>query len=123
MEIRTLLTLFFDPSGRVNRATYWITSFVFSAPLIIVAFLEDELGTPLYWIACLVVIYPAIVIQIKRWHDRNKTGWWILINLVPLIGIWALIENGFLPGDPNENHYGLPQNLSRLQKTEVDSSS
>lgn len=123
MEIRNLISLLFSPSGRVNRTTYWITSFLFSVPLILVAFLEDELGTPLYWIACLVVIYPAIVIQIKRWHDRNKTGWWILINLVPFIGIWALIENGFLPGDPNENLYGLPQNVIKLQRNEVNSSS
>ena len=45
--------------------------------------------------------------QVKRWHDRGKSGWWVLIALIPLVGpIWAIIETGFLPGTSGPNEYG-----------------
>jgi uncharacterized membrane protein YhaH (DUF805 family) len=41
------------------------------------------------------------------WHDRNKSGWWVLIAFVPVIGgLWYLIECGFLPGTTGANNYG-----------------
>jgi uncharacterized membrane protein YhaH (DUF805 family) len=49
----------------------------------------------------------GLAISIKQWHDRGKSGWWVLIGLIPFIGaIWALIETGFLEGDPGDNQYG-----------------
>jgi len=49
----------------------------------------------------------GLIVQIKRWHDRDKSGWWVLINLVPCIGgLWALIECGFLRGTTGENRFG-----------------
>jgi uncharacterized membrane protein YhaH (DUF805 family) len=44
---------------------------------------------------------------VKRYHDRNKSGWWILIVFVPVIGgLWYFIECGFLRGTPGPNTYG-----------------
>jgi uncharacterized membrane protein YhaH (DUF805 family) len=61
----------------------------------------------LLMIVSLVVIWPGLAINIKRWHDRDKSGWWILISLIPFVGpIWALVEVGFLPGTPGPNQYG-----------------
>lgn len=55
----------------------------------------------------LVVAYPSVAIQIKRWHDRNKSAGSLLINLIPYIGmLWALIELGFFDGTPGDNRYG-----------------
>jgi len=57
----------------------------------------------------LVVIVPAFLVYIKRWHDRDKSGWWMLIVLIPLVGlIWFLVELGFLPGTPGPNRFGPP---------------
>ena len=54
-------------------------------------------------------LWPALAIQAKRWHDRDKSAWWILINFIPLIGpFWALVENGFLKGSSASNSYGEP---------------
>jgi uncharacterized membrane protein YhaH (DUF805 family) len=48
-----------------------------------------------------------LALQVKRWHDRDKSGVWVLINLIPVIGwVWALIECGFLDGTPGPNAYG-----------------
>jgi uncharacterized membrane protein YhaH (DUF805 family) len=57
----------------------------------------------------LAVLIPCILVHIKRWHDRDKSGWWMLILFVPIIGaIWFLIELGFLPGTPGPNRFGQP---------------
>ena len=59
------------------------------------------------FIISLLFLYPALAIYAKRWHDRGKSAWWILIGLIPLIGgIWTLVENGFLKGTEGTNEYG-----------------
>jgi uncharacterized membrane protein YhaH (DUF805 family) len=62
---------------------------------------------PVSIIATLVMIYPAIIVTIKRYHDRNKSGWWVLIALIPIVGaIWQIIELGFLRGTVGQNRFG-----------------
>jgi uncharacterized membrane protein YhaH (DUF805 family) len=58
-------------------------------------------------ILALIFLYPSLAIYTKRWHDRNKSGWWSLILFVPIIGaIWFLVECGFLSGTEGMNDYG-----------------
>ena len=103
----SLLRLYLSPQGRVSRRTYWWSLLVldglFSALFVLV---EELLKTRLsnYW--CLLIAWPGIAISIKRWHDRDKAGWWLLIVFVPVLGIWNLIESGFLPGTPGTNRFG-----------------
>lgn len=60
-----------------------------------------------FGILFLITLWPSLAIYAKRWHDRNKSGWWTLIMLIPVIGaIWMLIELGFLRGTEGENSYG-----------------
>ena len=49
----------------------------------------------------------SLIVQINRWHDRNKSGWWVLINLIPYLG-WAymIFECGFLKGTEGRNDFG-----------------
>ena len=107
-----LKNILFSFEGRINRKQYW--SYVI--PLIIILFLlpaiifgveSKEAGT-ITLIGSLLTLWPSLAVQVKRWHDRNKSGWWVLIAIIPIIGIWALIENGFLKGDEEENFYGQP---------------
>jgi uncharacterized membrane protein YhaH (DUF805 family) len=57
----------------------------------------------------LVAIWISFCITVKRYHDRNKSGFWYLIVLVPIIGpIWQIIECGFFSGDVGPNDYGQP---------------
>ena len=54
-----------------------------------------------------VALWSGLAVQVKRWHDRDKNGVWVLINLIPIVGsIWALVENGFLDGTQGPNRYG-----------------
>ena len=58
-------------------------------------------------IVILLTLWPSLAVYTKRWHDRNKSGWWSLIMFVPIIGgIWMLVELGFLRGTEGANNYG-----------------
>ena len=55
----------------------------------------------------LLFLWPTLCVYAKRWHDRNKSGWWTLIALVPIVGgIWMLIECGLLRGTRGDNRFG-----------------
>lgn len=58
-----------------------------------------------------LLVFPLLIVviiaQIKRWHDRDESGWWVFINLIPLIGgLWSLIECGCLRGTQGANRFG-----------------
>jgi uncharacterized membrane protein YhaH (DUF805 family) len=97
--------------GRVSRATYWKFFGVFYGLLILLGLLAGD-DPPAAAKALIGFIFIplgliGIIVQIKRWHDRDKSGWWVLINFVPCIGgLWTLIECGFLPGTPGDNRFG-----------------
>ena len=98
-----------SPQGRVGRQQYWLM-LLLALPFIIAT--SQVAGIDHVWEArsvvfLLPIIWPSLVVTIKRWHDRNKSGWWILMGLVPIIGhIWTLVENGFLKGTPGDNRFG-----------------
>ena len=82
--------------------------------------LADEILSFPEWAKMLVglLVLPflvmAIIVQVKRWHDLNKSGWWVLINLVPCIGgLWSLVECGFITGTRGPNQFG-PDPLVRI---------
>jgi uncharacterized membrane protein YhaH (DUF805 family) len=103
--------LLFSVQGRVARQHYWLMvlltlPFIIAAAIINGGFQHDPAEAPGV-LVLLPMLWAAFAVTIKRWHDRNKSGWWILINLIPVLGdIWSLIENGFLKGTPGENRFG-----------------
>jgi len=57
-------------------------------------------------ISALATLWPILAVQARRWHDRNKSAIWLLMNFVPVIGFfWVVIENGFMPAIDEENEY------------------
>jgi len=103
--------LFTSFEGRINRGKFWAGVVVILVVEVILILLATALNSTALWLLTGVVylasIWATLALQAKRWHDRGKTAWWILIGFVPVIGpIWALIETGFLPGTPGPNEYG-----------------
>lgn len=97
--------LFLSFEGRINRAKYWLGVVIVMAVDVVALLLFRN--SVLYWLVAIAMIYPGLAVVVKRWHDRNKSGWWVLITLIPIVGaIWALIEVGFLPGTTGPNQYG-----------------
>lgn len=54
----------------------------------------------------LVMLYPTLAVNVKRCHDRGRSGWFVLVGIVPLLNYWYLIEICFLPGTEGANQYG-----------------
>jgi uncharacterized membrane protein YhaH (DUF805 family) len=62
---------------------------------------------PVLIVCYVLMIWVSLATQVKRWHDRDKSGWWCLINLIPYIGgIWVLVECGCLRATEGANSYG-----------------
>lgn len=108
--------ILFSFNGRIPRKTYWFSVLGMIAASFVLMFIAALLSggsesaiSIIMLILYVPLIWCSLAIQIKRWHDRNKSGWWVLIGFVPVIGgIWALIENGFLAGNAGENRFGKP---------------
>jgi uncharacterized membrane protein YhaH (DUF805 family) len=123
------LETFTSFAGRSPRKTFWLSLLVMMIiswilQLIIftifgVSMMGDPNATPEQAMAqvgnmmlplgivLLLTLWPSLAIYAKRWHDRNKSGWWSLILFVPIIGgIWMLVELGFLRGTEGANSYG-----------------
>jgi uncharacterized membrane protein YhaH (DUF805 family) len=54
----------------------------------------------------LVVIIPSLAVTVRRLHDIDRSGWWIFINLIPLIGAIVLLVFAVSEGTPGNNRYG-----------------
>jgi uncharacterized membrane protein YhaH (DUF805 family) len=134
--------LLFSFQGRINRAKYWLVALVSIVALIIIGVLIASLTTLggagaliaiVIGIVCYVgLVWAGLAVAIKRLHDRNKSGWWLLLfyivpavlngvakALIPdsvagalltliggIIGIWAFVELGCLRGTDGPNQYG-----------------
>lgn len=120
--------LLFSFEGRIGRAPYWY--FVLGATIVfavLLAFAGISLfsgvgldGTPaavptaglaglLLPVVCIALLWPSLAISAKRWHDVDKSAWWVLIGLVPVVGgLVALVFNGFVAGSPGANRFGHP---------------
>ena len=103
--------LLFAFDGRINRAKFWLGAVVIWVVWAVVIAIASAMNSSFGWIIggvfYIAVIWVGLAVSIKRWHDRDKSGWWVLISFIPLIGpIWALVETGFLEGTPGTNQYG-----------------
>ena len=132
--------LLFSFQGRIGRKTYWIWNVVYY--LMIVGFamgmnvLAPSIAHLILPVFLIVILVPDLAITAKRWHDRGKSSWWLLLN-IPLVigrmtvpvgdpslagqpsmlqaatsfaalvcGLWILVECGFLKGTDGEKQYG-----------------
>ena len=106
----TLAQTLFSFKGRINRAKWWLAHLLVFVVSCFIYLITASLGDTAAVIVLLLAIlsfWVHLAINIKRWHDRDKSGWWVLIELIPLIGsIWALVELGFLKGTYGKNRFG-----------------
>jgi uncharacterized membrane protein YhaH (DUF805 family) len=107
--------IFLSFNGRLRRMHFWVGLLILWVVefIIMMALIMPTVrtgGGPLALVGDLLLIalvWPALAIQVKRWHDRDKSGWWVLIAFVPIIGFfWVLIECGILDGTPGPNRFG-----------------
>ncbi len=101
-------------SGRARRTEYWMFTLFSVIAAIIAMVLDNLLGLassqlgygPIYGLYALAVLLPSIAVGVRRLHDTDKSGWWMLIGLIPLLGAIVLLVFFVLEGTHGENRYG-----------------
>ena len=106
-----LKDLWLSLQGRIPRKAFWIYSFLLLVPCIAIVgllyWISDTLGMIAMVLFYALAFWAGLALQVKRFHDRDKSGWWVLIGFVPVIGgLWLLIELGFLRGTEGANRFG-----------------
>lgn len=110
--------ILFSFKGRIPRRTYWLWSILtvvsFILPLALLVPLLDSKETALeatgliLFIPLLIVfIWASFAVRVKRWHDHDKSGVWLLIGMIPYVGgMISFIFLGCMRGTLGPNRYG-----------------
>jgi uncharacterized membrane protein YhaH (DUF805 family) len=93
-----------DCEGRVGRQEFWMFT-LFSNLLVMFGFLINDVAANLLLI---VIFAPSIAITVRRLQDTGRSGWWLLLYMIPLIGWIVLIVWFSQKTDPSNNAYGTP---------------
>jgi len=119
--------LLFSFNGRTGRKGFWLVTVAMlviymiiwavalapimaaaSNPEAAAAMDPSQLSMPIWvWLVMLPMIWISLAVQAKRWHDQDKSAWWILIGFIPFVGsLIVLIMCGFIAGTPGPNRFG-----------------
>ncbi len=102
-------------SGRAGRPEFW-WFFLFNLIVsIVLVTIDVQLGLLvaggaggiLSTVYSLATLLPSLGVSVRRLHDTNRSGWWMLILLVPLVGLIVLLVFFIMAGTPDENRHGL----------------
>jgi uncharacterized membrane protein YhaH (DUF805 family) len=111
-----------DFQGRSRRMEYWmftlgvvIVEVVLFALFAALGAFRTSDGTPpaMFWpmmiifgIFGLAIIVPALAVQVRRFHDQDKSGWFVLLGLIPYVGGLIVLVFMCLPGTSGSNRFG-----------------
>lgn len=95
-------------SGRARRTEFWMFVLFNFLAGIVLGILDSILGTDrlLGGLYSLAILLPTLALWSRRLHDTGKSALWLLIGLVPLVGIVVLLVFACLDSDPGDNQYG-----------------
>lgn len=101
-------------SGRASRSEYWYWALAVVAASFVAAAIDAILGTDAILagtgvvgvLLSLAVLLPGLAVGARRLHDTGRSGWWLLLALIPLIGCIVLLVLFATPGQPRPNRYG-----------------
>lgn len=87
-------------SGRSSRSAYWFWILFYVLVVIAASIIDAAINTPAIALLAYVAFFlPNLAVLVRRLHDTDHSGWWVLIGLIPLIGaivliVFACIESG-----------------------------
>jgi uncharacterized membrane protein YhaH (DUF805 family) len=102
-------------SGRAQRKEYWyfclfnlIIGLIFTGLDSLTGTFSAEAGMGILgFIYSLAIMIPGLAVTVRRLHDTDRTGWWLFITLIPIIGGIVLLVFLVQDGTPDENRFGL----------------
>ena len=110
-----LLNKYATFSGRARRSEYWWWYLFVTIVFVVAGILDNAIGLTysdltigggwIATIALIVFLIPNLAVSVRRLHDTGRSGWWLLIGLVPVIGFFVLLYF-FVLDSENDNQYG-----------------
>jgi len=110
----------FGFQGRITRLDFWLAQLFYLAAIFVaiysLSYIARSVGDAegsrytlggVMIIGYLFLAWSSLAVAIKRYHDRNKSGWWVLASLVPIVSLFVIVELGFFDGTRGSNRYGL----------------
>ena len=100
-------------TGRARRQEFWMYVLFYLLIAIVLGILDSVLGTRstngaglLGGLYALALFVPTLAVSVRRLHDTNRSGWFILIGLIPIVGWIILIIFYCMDSQPGDNQYG-----------------
>lgn len=100
--------------GRSRRKEYWFFALGNFIVVVVLSVVDGMTGTSfgvdsgyglLSGLFCLAIVIPSIAVAVRRLHDVGRSGWWVLLGMVPLLGL-VLLYFALLDSQPGDNEYG-----------------
>jgi uncharacterized membrane protein YhaH (DUF805 family) len=114
------LHLLFSHEGRINRAKYWLGNLLLGVIGAVASAMFEWLHPGLSFFATLLMIYPSIMLSIKRAHDLDRSGHFCWLLLIPVVHIFPVILLSFVKGTTGPNRFGPdPLSLSPMASLKV----
>ena len=103
-----------DFTGRAPRAEYWWFVLLYMVGFVVATIIDSVLGLdamaltygPVTILFALAILVPSLAVGARRLHDTDRSGWWLLIGLIPLIGAIVLLVFFVAEGTRGSNQYG-----------------
>jgi uncharacterized membrane protein YhaH (DUF805 family) len=120
--VQSVLRQYVGFSGRAGRPEFWywvlaliLVSLVLAvidgailAPMLGYESFSPDAGQPLSSLLSIAVFLPALAVTVRRLHDTDHSGWWVLLGLIPVIGALVLLWWYIQPGTEGDNRFGPP---------------
>ena len=118
--VKSVLGKYAQFSGRATRPEFWywclalfglnvvlaVVYGAFIAPLLGFEAFAPEAGQPLQMLASLALFLPSLGVAIRRLHDIDRSGWWLLVGMIPVLGLLVLLWWYTRPGTEGSNQFG-----------------
>ena len=101
--VKTCIAKYTDFTGRASRSEFWWFFLAQFGVLVVTGLIHEYV----YFIAALALLLPALAVGVRRLHDIGKSGWFLLLSIIPLINL-VLIYFFVQPSQPESNSYGEP---------------
>lgn len=112
--VQTVLKKYAVFSGRAQRAEYWYFVLFYVIGYVVLGLLDGSLRSPdedsgyglLTGLFALALLIPSLAVGVRRLHDTDRSGWWLLLMFVPLIGAIVLLVFTVQDGTRGDNRFG-----------------
>ena len=118
--VKTVLGKYAVFSGRASRSEYWwwllamiilftvlgLIDGALVAPMLGFEAFQPDAGQPVSFLVSLGLLLPNLAVSVRRLHDTDRSGWWLLLGLIPVIGTIVLLIFYVQPGTDSSNQYG-----------------